>query len=95
MKAKAWLDIKERIAKGVIEDAKKHRKRKADVFRLAVILAESDVFVLPENIKSNLQTFVGAIAQELPDQAIFKKMGLGNMELERAFGQLKASFNLN
>jgi hypothetical protein len=62
---------------------------------LAVILAESDVFVLPESIKSHLQTFVNVIAQELPDQAIFKEMGLGNMEVERVFGQLKASFNLN
>jgi hypothetical protein len=95
LKAKAWLDIKERIAKGGIEDAKQHRKHKADVFRLAVMLAESDVFVLPESIKSHLQTFVNAIAHDLPDKVIFKEMGLENMEVERVFRQLKASINLD
>jgi hypothetical protein len=95
MKAKAWLDITERIANGGTEDAKQHRKHKSDVFRLAVILAESDVFVLPESIKSHLQTFVNVIAHDLPDKAIFKEMGLGNMEVERIFKQIKASFYLN
>jgi len=94
LKAKAWLDIKERIAKGDSVDEKQVRKHKADVFRLVVLFAESDVFVLPESIKGHVQDFVDAIALDLPSQAIFKEMGLGNMVVESVFGQLKASFDL-
>lgn len=36
---------------------------------MAVLLAESDVFDLPESIKTDLQEFVDNIAGELPDNA--------------------------
>jgi hypothetical protein len=94
LKAKAWLDITERIINGGTVDTKQLRKHKADIFRLAVMLAASDVFVLPESIKGHLQTFVNAIANDLPDKAIFKEMGLGNMEVQRVFWQLVKSFKL-
>lgn len=59
------------------------------------MLTESDKFVLPESIKDLLQTFFDAIAKDRPDKVIFKEMGMGNMEVERVFEQIKASFNLN
>jgi hypothetical protein len=95
LKAKAWLDITERIVNGGTEDTKQLRKHKADVFRLVVMLAASDVFVLPESIKSHLQTFVNAIANDLPDKAIFKEMGMGDMKIENVLRQLVKSFKLD
>ncbi|TAL58903.1 MAG: hypothetical protein EPN85_10470 [Bacteroidetes bacterium] len=95
MKAKAWLEITERIAKGSKEDSKQLRKHKADVFRLAVTLADKDVFKLPENIKKHLQSFADAIADDLPDKAIFKEMGMNNMQVENVFEQILKSFRLN
>ena len=94
LKAKAFLEISDRIAKGSTEDTKQLRKHKADVFRLAVTLAEADNFDLPEKIKQQLQTFVNNIAGNLPDKAIFKEMGLENIEVEKVFHQLIKNFNL-
>jgi hypothetical protein len=94
LKAKAYLEISERIANGSKEDAKQLRKHKTDVFRLSVMLTEADNFELPEKIKQQLQTFVNNIAKDLPDNAIFKEMGLGNIDVEKVFRQLIKNFNL-
>jgi hypothetical protein len=95
LKAKAYLEISERIANGSREDAKQLRKHKTDIFRLAVTLTEGDNFELPEKIKQQLQTFVKTISDDLPDKAIFKEMGLGNIDAEKVFSQLIKNFNLS
>jgi len=95
LKAKAWLDISKRLAEGSNEDSKKLTKHKGDVFRLAVIITESDSFDLPKSIKSDLQAFADAIAGDLPSNAIFKEMGLSNMETQKVLKHLKSSFKLN
>ncbi len=95
LKAKAYLEIAERIANGSKEDVKQLRKHKGDVFRLAVMLAANDVFDLPESIKIHLQTFADMIASDLPDKAIFKEMGLGNVAVENVLNQILKSFQLN
>lgn len=95
LKAKAFLEIAERIANGSNEDSKQLRKHKADVFRLAVMLTETNVFELPVNIKTHLQAFADAIVNDLPDKAIFKEMGLGNIDVEKLFSLLLKNFNLD
>lgn len=95
LKAKAYLEIAERIAKGSKEDNKQLRKHKGDVFRLAVMLAENDVFELPDIIKADLQAFADAIAGDLPDKAIFKEMGLSSVTVENVYNQIMKSFQLN
>jgi len=94
LKAKAYLEIAERIAQGKNEDSKNLRKHKADVFRLALMLSADTVFDLPEIIKSHLQTFVDAVANDLPDKGIFKEMGVGNVDVEALFKQFLTNFNL-
>jgi hypothetical protein len=94
LKAKAYLEIAERIAQGRDGDSKHLRKHKADVFRLALMLAADNVFDLPESIKAHLQEFVIAVACTLPDKAIFKEMGVGNVNPAALFEQLKKNFNL-
>ncbi len=95
LKAKAYLEIVERIAQGSKEDSKQLRKHKGDVFRLAVMLTANDVFELPENIKVQMQAFANEIAGDLPDKAIFKFMGLGNIAPENVFTQILKSFQLD
>ncbi len=80
LKAKAYLEIAERIVNGSKEDEKQLRKHKADVFRLAVMLVPDETFKLPESIQEHLITFAKAIAADLPDKAIFKEMGLGSIK---------------
>ena len=95
LKAKAFLDMVERKARGDQIDDKNIGKHKKDVFRLAVMLAEKDVFELPASIKADLQGFANAIVDDLPDKAIFKEMGLGNVIAENVYRQIIKSFQLN
>jgi hypothetical protein len=95
LKAKAYLEIVERIANGSKEESKQLRKHKGDVFRLAVMLRENDVFELPESIKTHLQTFADTIAADLPAKAIFKEMGLNSITVENVLKQIISSFQLD
>ncbi len=94
LKIKAFLEISERIVSGSTEDSKQLRKHKTDVFRLAITLTEDNIFDLPESIKVHFQKFADIIANELPDKAIFKEMGSGNIDVKNVFLQLRKNFNL-
>ena len=63
-KAKAWLDLSDRKAKGEQVDSKNIRKHKNDVLRLFDTLPESTRISLPEPIYKDMQKFVAGIAQE-------------------------------
>ncbi len=95
LKAKACLDIARRMAAGGKENSKNLRKHKNDVFRLGVMLTDEDVFELPPTIKKDMQKFADTIQNDLPDKAIFKTMGLGSINTETVYKQLKNSFGLN
>lgn len=95
LKTKAYLEIKERIEKGSQEDTKNLKKHKADVFRLIVMLNTENEFELPTSIQSDIERFVMQIAKELPDKAIFKEMGMANINPDRVFEQFKKSFKLS
>ena len=95
LKAKAYLEIAERIANGTKEDSKQLRKHTGDVFRLAVILTENDLFELPESIKADLQSFMDIISRDIPGKELFKEMGLGNVAPEKVFHQILKSFQLD
>ena len=94
LKAKAFLEIKERIENGSQEDAKHLRKHKADVFRLIVMLTPESEFDLPDTIQAHVKQFAELAANDLPDKSIFKEMGLSNIEPKTVFEQLKKSFKV-
>lgn len=95
LKAKAFLEIKERIEKGSKEDAKQLRKHKADVFRLTVMFTPESIFELPETIQDHVNQFAALASRELPDKAIFKEMGIANVDPNNVFEQFKKSFRVN
>ncbi len=95
LKAKAFLEIKERIKKGSKEDAKQLRKHKADVFRLTVMLTQDSEFELPASIQVHINQFAALTATDLPDKAIFKEMGLNNINPSNVFEQFKKSFKVS
>lgn len=94
LKAKAYLEIAERIANGGNDDSKHLRKHKGDVFRLAVLLSEKDVFELPESIKKVMQTFITELSEDLPGKELFKTMGLGSISAETVLSRIVKSFQL-
>jgi len=95
LKAKAFLEIKERIEKGSKEDAKQLRKHKADVFRLTVMLTQDSEFELPASIQVHINQFAALTPTDLPDKAIFKEMGLNNINPSNVFEQFKKSFKVS
>jgi hypothetical protein len=94
LKAKAFLEISTRIEEGSNEDKKHLRKHKNDIFRLTVMLAENDLFILPETIKANMQDFANLCARELPDNDIFKIVGMTGIKSEKVLEQIIKTFNL-
>jgi len=94
LKAKAYLDMIERKAKGEKVEEKHIKKHKADVFRLSATLAGDALFELPESVHTDMLFFAEIVKNELPDKAIFKEMGLGNIDPETIFQQLIKSFRL-
>nr|MCU0401877.1 hypothetical protein [Algoriphagus sp.] len=94
LKAKAFLEIKERLENGSKEDVKQLKKHKADVFRLSVMLSPESIFELPETIQTHINEFAALIADELPDKAIFKEMGLGHVDPYNVFELFKKSFKV-
>lgn len=94
LKAKAYLEIVDRIAKGSTEDRKQLNKHKNDVFRLAVMLSADSSFELNENIKANMQAFVNMIADNLTSKTVLLEMGILNTEPTSIFQQIINSFQL-
>jgi len=91
LKAKAYIDILSRIEEGGNEDKKLLRKHKGDVFRLGILLAESDVYKLPDQVSEDLIVFLDLIGDDLPDKAIFREMGIAGIASNNVFDQIKAS----
>jgi len=95
LKAKAFLDMTKRKAEGVEINSKNIRKHKFDIFRLAALLRTEENFTLPENLKTDMQSFIDQTGKELPDKAIFKEMGLAGIDVKQLFDQLIKNFNLS
>lgn len=94
LKAKAYLEMNERLANGVYEDSKHIRKHKNDVYRLGVMLRPEDTFDLPDLIKSHMQTFMAEAARDLPDPAFFKTLGAPGIDPADVHNQILTSFKL-
>lgn len=64
MKAKAWLDLRERKARGEPVDSRNIAKHLKDIPVLFSVLAPEDVQPLPKNIESDVLAFLDAVAAE-------------------------------
>ena len=76
-------------------DEKNIRKHKTDIFRLTALLIPEQRFKLPQGMKNNMQIFADSISDNLPDKSIFRHMGMGTINIEEIFQQLKNSFSLD
>lgn len=94
LKAKAYLEINERIASSENEEAKHLKKHKNDVFKLAAMLPVDSEFELPEQIKQDVIEFLETIKYQLPDKVIYKDMRMPNLSSNLILKQLIKSFRL-
>jgi hypothetical protein len=95
LKAKAFLEISDRIAHGGIEDSKHIRKHKEDIFHLALTLRSTDNHVLPDSLKADLQMFMQRISDDLPDKEFFKRMGLSGIDPRVVYDAIVGVFQLD
>jgi len=61
LKAKAWLDLTERRAKGGHVDSKNIRKHKNDIIRLTTLLSPDTKMVLPDTVASDMTMFLAEV----------------------------------
>jgi len=94
LKAKAFIDLSDRKAKGDNIDDKNIRKHKNDIFRLAVMLTRMDKFILPTDMQNEMDFFCQMASQSLPDTAFFKSIGV-LVKPEDVFDLLCNAFQVN
>ena len=95
LKVKAFLDLTTRLEEGIPVKKEDIPKHKNDVFRMAAMLTAEDKFDLPNSIKSDLQSFVEKVRDDLPDKNLFKLMGVPIKNVPDLFNQFKSNFGLN
>ncbi len=91
LKAKAWLDLKDRETKGEKIDSKTITKRRKDVIRLFQILDPIPEIELPSSIVADLTNFLSAIEKESINTA---DLGLKNTPLSDVVLKLREKFGI-
>ena len=91
LKARAWIDLTEREARGEKIDSKTIKKHKNDVFRLYQILDPTSDPAAPEVVKSDVREFISRMRAEEID---LKALGVGAARLEDILEEMARVFRL-
>lgn len=79
-KAKAWLDLNERKAKGELVDSKNIKKHKNDVFRLTQLITADTRQMLSTDITEDMKSFLSKMKNEDIDM---KSLGIRGRSKEK------------
>ena len=85
LKARAWLDLKEREAAGERIDGKDIRKHRNDVFRLYQIVDPSPLRETPPVVAADMGRFLTEVRGETID---LKSLGIARISLDEVLAQL-------
>ena len=91
LKARAWLDLTERKRSGQQVDSRSIKKHKNDVFRLFAIVDPDFEGPVPEQVKTDLGSFLERMPTERLD---LKAMGLGSQTLDSFTAELRRIYRL-
>lgn len=80
-KTKAYLDLKQRKENGEKIDSDDIKKHKKDVLRIAAELMLESITVLPETVKTDIDSFIESLEQEPFDANLLKNYELGNQDV--------------
>jgi hypothetical protein len=96
LKAKAFLNNRQRKSEGQIVHEEDITKHKNDVIRLAATVGGSKTQQIPDGIRKDIAAFIDAFREE-PDnlKALLKSWGLSNIQKEDIIIQLRDTFDLN
>jgi hypothetical protein len=91
LKAKAWIDLKNRKESGENIDSRNITKHKNDVFRLFRILNPDFTENVPDSIKADLMNFLSRVQLEEID---LKTLGLGKTTLDYVLNQIRKIYQI-
>ena len=89
LKAKAWLDLKERRKSGESVSRKDIKKHKNDVFRLYRVIDPTSEIETPDNIRKDLSVFLNAMEGEDID---LKNLGISGISKESIIEELRRKY---
>lgn len=93
LKASAFLNMLQRKAAGEQIDSRHIKKHKNDVLRLAVTLNAESKVKCHDKIKADINQYIKLMNEEKPDvKAMFKEMGMDNIEPGVLLAQLQSTF---
>ena len=90
LKARAWLDLTERKAKGEQVDSKSIAKHKNDIFRLYRVIDPGQALDVPAAIRNDITAFLDAMADEPVD---LKSLGISGTDSSRVIAELRRFYN--
>ncbi|MCC5885893.1 MAG: hypothetical protein JJT88_05595 [Gammaproteobacteria bacterium] len=92
LKARAWLDLRQRKAAGDIAVDSRHiKKHRGDVLRLLQLLTPGNTVAVAGRIAEDMTRFVAELAPEL-DAKLMKSFGLSRMSPDEALALLRATY---
>lgn len=91
LKAKAWLDLRDRKASGHAIDSKSIKKHKNDVFRLFAVIDPEFRVSLAAKIDEDMRRFFQEVAAEPAD---LKVHGLASASVESVLARLRTIYKL-
>lgn len=94
LKAKAYLDLKDRKDQGEKIDNDKIEKHKKDVIRMASLIPGESRFELPDTLLNDMASFFEAVITNLPNQDYMKSIGLRTISAEDVINALKTNMGL-
>jgi len=94
LKAKAYLDLKERKEKGESIDEENVNKHMLDVFRLASLLIIDKPFKISDKIKNDLTAFMNLMKTESPDSNSLSQSMKQKVNVEELMNLINMKFEL-
>lgn len=89
LKARAWIDLRDRKKAGYSVDSTDIKKHKLDVFRLYQVVDPSFDIDIPEAIKEDMKTFLTDMEDEPVD---LKNLGIRNQDLASILAKLRSFY---
>lgn len=91
LKARAWLDLSDRAAKGEQVDSRDIKKHRNDIFRLYRVLDPAVRLSVPEKVKADMAHFIEQVSGEGVD---LKAFGVLSVDLPSLLAELRTIFGL-
>lgn len=92
LKAKAYLDLRERKNKGEEIDKKDIKKHKNDVFRIVQLLSDDSAITVSEAVRNDLLEFIELSEKEPPD---LKNLGIKGFSSDDIIRYLRRAYRLD